>query len=98
MIDFALAVGSNGRVDAPDIKHPKRVTGLPVPVREMHATLVWRDQHELLNQVKCLRPTSVGQMYMVIRTSARKIASAAVASHHPAQDGGIRGGLGALLG
>ncbi|KAL3929299.1 MAG: hypothetical protein SGPRY_002016, partial [Prymnesium sp.] len=50
MIDFALAVGSNGRVDAPDIKHPKRVTGLPVPVREMHATLVWRDQHELLNQ------------------------------------------------
>ncbi|KAL3913603.1 MAG: hypothetical protein SGPRY_007926 [Prymnesium sp.] len=72
--DLARAMGSNGRVDAPGEKQPKRAS-LPVPVREMNAELVGRVQHEIL---KVPSADEAGQMYLN-PTTARKLAAAAVA-------------------
>ena len=73
-LDLARALGSNGRVDAPGEKQPK-LASLPVPVRELHAALVGRVQHELL---KVPSADEAGLMYLT-PTTARKLAVAAVA-------------------
>lgn len=70
----ARALGSNGRVDAPGEKQPK-LASLPVPVREMHAALVGRVQHQLL---KVPSAEEEGFMYLT-STMARKLAASALA-------------------